>query len=52
MEFNEYFNPATLFLSFMAVIGLLGVIGKIVTHYDNKRGYCNLPDKCNKEWKR
>jgi hypothetical protein len=40
--FNEYFNPATIFLSIMVLFGLAGIIGKVLTHYDNKRGYCDI----------
>jgi hypothetical protein len=40
--FNECVNPATIFLSMMVLFGLAGIIGKILTYYDNKRGYCNI----------
>ena len=45
MEFNAYFNPGTIVASFLLIIAVLGMIGNILSHYDNKRGHCDLPEK-------
>jgi hypothetical protein len=38
MEFNENINPGTIIASFLLIIALLGMIGNVLTHYDNERG--------------
>ena len=45
MEFNTYFNPGTIAASFLLIIAVLGMIGNILSHYDNKRRHCDLPEK-------
>lgn len=36
MEFNEYFNPGTIFMSILLVLAVLGYIGNKLTENDKK----------------
>lgn len=38
--FNENINPTTIIAGLMAVIGLLGLVGRYLNKKDSKRGYC------------
>lgn len=40
--FDATFNPAILLLSIMALFGVAGIIGLILTRFDIKKGYCDL----------
>jgi len=40
--FDATFNPAILVLWIMALFGVAGIIGLILTRFDIKKGYCDL----------
>lgn len=39
--FDHQINPATILLSTMVIIGLLGLVGRYLNNRDMKRGYCD-----------
>lgn len=40
--FDSTINPATIFLGAMVLIGIFGVYGSILEHFDKKRGHCDI----------